>query len=317
MMKIVSRTGTESLAMVYIGEFSDGRQVEFVESTQPPYTRDDKWVLIISTLFGCPVGCVMCDAGGKFQGKLTKEQMLAQIDFLVMNRLNTRNISIPKFKIQFSRMGEPAFNHEVLDVLEALPELYEAPGLIPSFSTVAPIAREAVFDRLLEIKNRFYSNGHFQMQFSIHSTDSKQRQQIIPIRTWSFKEIASYGEQFYQPGDRKITLNFALAEGFEFNPSVIQEYFDPKRFLLKITPINPTFRAEYNHLKNSVTHPQDWIHADATEVLTQAGYNVLISIGELEENQIGSNCGQVINEYKRQRQSLVNAYTYDEQTLSK
>jgi len=35
-------------------------------------------------------------------------------------------------------MGDPALNLDVLTVLEKLPGIYDAPGLLPSISTVGP-----------------------------------------------------------------------------------------------------------------------------------------------------------------------------------
>ena len=62
-MKVVASAGNQDIAMVYVVEFPGGL-VECVEAIQPPRTREEKWVLMISTLFGCPVACQMCDAGG-------------------------------------------------------------------------------------------------------------------------------------------------------------------------------------------------------------------------------------------------------------
>jgi 23S rRNA (adenine2503-C2)-methyltransferase len=208
-MKVIASTGKEEIALVYILELNSGKLVECVESLQPPFSRQDKWVLLVSTMFGCPIGCVMCDAGGHYQGKPTAEEILSQIEFLVRQRFPDRIIPCKQLKIQFARMGEPALNPAVLDVLEALPEIYDTPGLMPSISTVAPAGCRNFFERLLEIKQRVYANGHFQFQFSLHSTDPQLRDVIIPVRKWSFSEMAEYGERFYVNGDRKITLNFA------------------------------------------------------------------------------------------------------------
>ena len=70
---------------MYVAELrNDPRSVvEFIESIQPPIPREEKWVLIISSMFGCPVGCAMCDAGGDYSGLLTKEGSVSQIDALV------------------------------------------------------------------------------------------------------------------------------------------------------------------------------------------------------------------------------------------
>ena len=63
-MKILARTGSEEVAIAYVGETTDGRLVEFTEAVQPPLSREEKWVLIVSSLFGCPARCAICDAGG-------------------------------------------------------------------------------------------------------------------------------------------------------------------------------------------------------------------------------------------------------------
>ena len=56
-MRVVRTTGDDDLARVFVAELADGAHVEFVESVQPPVPREEKWVLIVSTLKGCPVGC--------------------------------------------------------------------------------------------------------------------------------------------------------------------------------------------------------------------------------------------------------------------
>ena len=50
-MKVVASAGHHDVAMVYVVEFPGGL-VECVEAVQPPRPRDEKWVLMISTLFG-------------------------------------------------------------------------------------------------------------------------------------------------------------------------------------------------------------------------------------------------------------------------
>jgi len=188
-MKILASAGREDIAVVYVAELEAGKFIEFVEAVQPPKPRDEKWVLMISTLYGCPVGCAVCDAGGYYHGRISKEDLFAQIDYLVRRHFPDGVIPCRQFKIQFARMGEPAFNMAVLDVLEELPQRYDAPGFMPSISTVAPRSTAAFFERLLEIKNRLYAGGNFQFQFSIHTTDEAQRETMIPVKKWSFAVV--------------------------------------------------------------------------------------------------------------------------------
>ena len=309
-MKLIAKTGSEDVALVYIMELRDGKLVECVESIQPPLPRHEKWVLLVSTMFGCPVGCKMCDAGGSYHGKPTAEEILEQIDFMVAQRYPDRRIPSRQFKIQFARMGEPSLNNAVLDVLEALPRRFEAPGLMPSISTIAPAGTGKFFERLLLIKNEHYAGGHFQFQFSLHTTDLALRDEIIPVKKWSFAQMAAYGERFYAPGDRKITLNFALASGMPLEPAVLLQHFNPDKFLVKITPLNPTYRAQENNLNSYIAPDQEGSRYDIVEGLRQAGYDVIVSIGEREENYIGSNCGQYLRAHLSAGQPMAGGYTY-------
>ncbi|MGB9641197.1 MAG: radical SAM protein [Anaerolineales bacterium] len=309
-MKVIAHAGKEDMAMVYIVELSKGRLVECVEALQPPLTRQEKWVLLISTLFGCPVGCLMCDAGDSYHGKLSADEILAQIDFLVQKRFDGQNVTSRQFKIQFARMGEPALNSAVLEVLDQLPQRYDAPGLIPSLSTIAPAGQELFFERLLEIKQAHYRNGNFQFQFSMHTTDVAQRDRIIPVRKWSFAQMAAFGERFYQPGDRKVTLNFALTDGLAVDEKILLQHFSPEKFLIKITPLNPTYRASAHGLNSAFDATKIHSLQPLVERLEIIGYQVLISIGELEENRIGSNCGQYLRQFLTAQKSLPNGYTY-------
>lgn len=314
MLEIISKTGDAAIATVYVAQTKEHKYLEFVESVSPPLQRKDKWVLIISTSFGCPVGCSMCDAGGFFYGKLSQEEILAQIDYLVALRFPDKNISCAKFKIQFARMGEPALNLAVLDVLAELPERYKCSNLLPSLSTVAPNGCEDFFSRLLVIKNRLYAGGDFQMQFSIHTTDQQLREKLIPIKKWDFVRIADYGAKFYVAGDKKIALNFALAKDSPICVKELKKYFDPRIFIIKITPVNPTISSMANEIKSYfVTGAANEDTDNLLEQLRAAGYEVILSIGELEENKIGSNCGQSVRKFIAERDFKLGKkmYSYD------
>jgi 23S rRNA (adenine2503-C2)-methyltransferase len=291
MMRIVDSTGNDDLSRVFVAELDDGSLVEFAESVQPPVPRERKWVLIVSTLKGCPVSCPICDAGGNYRGALTAEEILQQIDFLIRGRFPRGVVSIPKLKIQFARMGDPAFNEAVLDVLRRLPLLYDAPGLMPCISTIAPVGRERFFEALIAIKNTLYPDGRFQMQFSIHTTCEATRRRLIPARIWSFAEISAYGSRFVSHGDRKITLNFAPVRGLLLDPDRLVDWFSPEIFVVKLTPINPTHSAVRSGLAG-LMDPCDRPGCERmADSFRAAGFETVLSIGELDENRIGSNCG--------------------------
>lgn len=309
-MKIIDSFGKDDLAKVYVADFGDDRIAEFVESRQPPIPIEDKWVLIISTSFGCAVNCLMCDAGGIFKGRCTAEQMFEQLDFLILKRYPDFNVPVGKFKVQFARMGEPAFNKDVLDVLEQIDNRYIAPGLMPCISTIAPANRDGFFDRLLEIKNTIFAERDFQLQFSLHSTDEAERDRLIPIPKWTLEKIAGYGKQFFDKKGRKITLNFALVKGVPLDADTLAAHFAPEYFMVKITPVNPTYNVIKNKLESYIFPDQPGRQYKIVEKLREYGFETLVSIGETEENLIGSNCGQYVMKHVAEPNKLKNSYTY-------
>lgn len=292
-MEIIRKVGDDNIANVFIAK-QNNQLLEFAESLEYPKSIYEKWVLTISCLYGCPVQCLMCDAGQNYYGKMSKNEILTQIEHLVLRRFPDRNIPVKKFKIQFARMGEPVYNLDVLDVLEELPFLYNAPGLIPSISTIGPKNSMYFLERLTEIKNKYYVNGNFQLQFSIHTTDIQKREKLIPIKKLSFDDIALFSKYFLKENDRKITLNFIVLDDYPIDPKVIKEFFEPDSFIIKLTPLNPTFKAKESNLKSKLDPLNDKTIKDLVDELKNFNYDTVVSIGNLEENNIGSNCGQYI-----------------------
>jgi 23S rRNA (adenine2503-C2)-methyltransferase len=300
MLSVRGSRGDPNLATVFLCELADGELIECVESVQPPFPRDEKWVLIVSTLKGCPVRCPICDAGTRYAGRLSAEEIVAQIDMMVRRRHPDGTVPAKKLKVQFARMGDPAFNPVVPEVLDSLPGLYPAaPGLMPSISTVAPAGTEGFFRRLKEVKTARYGGGRFQMQFSLHTSSEAARRELVPVRSWSFREMSRWGENFFREGDRRIALNFAPVHGYPVDAGKIRELFSPEKFMIKLTPVNPTATFACSGLRG-VIDPDRRETADAlVSSFRDAGFQTILSIGETRENLIGSNCGMYVGEELR------------------
>ncbi len=311
-MEIFKEIGKDDIAKVYIGKTRRGNLVEFVESI-PTGKVEDKWVLIVSTLNGCPIGCKMCDAGLFYKGLLTYDEIMEQIEYPITKRFPEGKPRTKRFKVQFARMGEPSFNMAVLDVIKHLGDRY--PNFYPSISTVAPKGTDEFFKKLMDIKKSMFPFT-FQLQFSIHTTDFEHRKNLIPVKTWSFEEMAEYGIKFYDPGGKKITLNFALAKENKVDARAVREHFPKEYFLIKITPLNPTVNARKNSLNNDIDLktglPRK--HIKFIKDLMNLGYDVIVALNrsETEENRIGSNCGQHVLNYLRSNMKLSDAYLYVE-----
>ena len=290
----LSTTGDPNLAVVAVGRFGEDARyaVETVDALDPPKSRQEKWIINLSTQFGCPVGCPMCDAAGAYHGDLHAKQMLAQVSW-ALARHPGQAAGCAKLKVHFSRMGEPALNDAVCQALLDLPALVESPGLWACVATVAPKGRADWFDRLLEIQRRFYPQ-RFQLQLSVQSTDAAARRRLIPFPHLNLDELSRLGLAFHGTGGRKPVLNFALAEDAPFDPMVLSRHFDPKHFAVKLTPINPTTRSEQHGLRTRLRSDTEAEVDAAIDRLRNLGYDVIRSVGDPKEDQIGSNCGQTL-----------------------
>jgi 23S rRNA (adenine2503-C2)-methyltransferase len=301
MEPIVHRiTGRDDLAQVYLLQLDEDPQhlVETVDSIDPRYSRQQKSVIIVSTQFGCPVGCLMCDAGVQYFGNLSAEQILAQVQFVSGKR--PENLGSQKLKVHFARMGEPALNPAVLEAARLLPERLPAQGLILCISTVAPQGSAPFFEELLQIKEKYYPRrGSFQLQFSINTTDARLRRQLIPIPQLTLPEMARLARPFHRPGDRKVVLNYALGQEFIVDVDYLRTTFDPEHFMIKLTPINPTENAQLHGLETVLSADAPSSSDALVQKLQLAGFDAVVSIGEKDEIEIGSNCGQLVLQKQR------------------
>ncbi|MGB9636567.1 MAG: radical SAM protein, partial [Thermoplasmata archaeon] len=276
-MEVIGKKGIEENAIIYLAKFRNSLEymAEFVDSTEPGVHREKKWCINISTQFGCPVNCRICDAGGDYRGNLSKAELLAQIKYV----LSTRNyMKTDKLKVHYARMGEPLLNSEVLDALVELPDLCKPNAPMACIATTAPLCAVKNLEKIAEIKEGYFRNGKFQLQFSINSTDEKVRDWLMPIKKLSLQEIAAFGERYWDKTDRKINLNFALGKNIPVEPEVIEKLFNPEKFLVKLTPVNPTKRAEKNGIQSLLSYEGNPC-LSIIENFKKSGFDVIVSIG--------------------------------------
>jgi len=294
-LALVERTGLEDVAWVHVARFSgdpEGRLVEFVDGTADGKGRHDKWIINISTQFGCPVGCAFCDAGATYRGDLSAEQMLAQVRWVLGCRPGLAE-RCGKLKVHFSRMGEPALNDSVLTALEGLRGLVQSRELWACVATTAPRVSQQWFVSLFEIAHREFP-GRFQLQLSVNSTQEETRRRLMPIPLLTLEELAELARGFYRPGERKAVLNFALAKGVDFDVERVARVFSPDLCAVKLTPVNPTVTGASKGFQTLLRSCQEEAAFLAAGRLEGMGFDVIVSIGEEEEDTVGSNCGQSV-----------------------
>ena len=125
----------------------------------------DKWVITISTQYGCSIGCKFCDVPKVGKGiNATYHDMLNQI--LLGLRLHPEITGTKRLNIHLARMGEPTFNGNVLDVVACLRRnIYDFWGntkaVHPVVSTMMPKNNNKLSNFLdiwcNDIKNNIYN----------------------------------------------------------------------------------------------------------------------------------------------------------------
>lgn len=252
---------------------------------------EEKLVFIISTLYGCPVKCSFCDASLEYRGKISHGDLIRQYEVLLERSESPDNFK--KFKIQFSRMGEPAYNRDVLEAIRTILDNNRYNPVI-SLSTIAPLYTDIFFQDLKILLGQYGSRHDFQIQFSIHSTDKQQRDLLIPAKKMSFMHLGKIGSALRQYMRRKITLNFALHSKSIIDADKLLAYFDPDIFILKFTPVNPTASSRMSNI-DSTSDSNRWkAFTHIIEECSEAGYETIESIGDFRENAVHSNCGQYV-----------------------
>jgi len=95
------------------------------------------------------------------------------------------------------------------------------------------------------------------------------------------------------PAGRKITLNFAVGP-YKINPEVLLEYFNPRDFMIKLTPLHKTRSCMQNNITTSGDYTTYKPYESHEENLRNAGYDVFVFIASTEEDLGRITCGNAI-----------------------
>lgn len=259
----------------------------------------EKWVITISTQYGCSMNCTFCDVPKVGIGiNVTKQDLTNQI--INGLQLHPEIKSTKRLNIHYARMGEPTFNNNVLShVKELKDEVFPYIGyshIHPVISTMLPNSNKWLVEFLKEwcfIKNDILE-GEAGLQFSINSTSDKQRDKMFSGNALSLSEISKIGNLLPDPIGRKYALNFALADFYEVDGNKLVSLFSPDKFMVKITPLHLTNACKENNIKTSGGYTNYTPYQKAEKALKDVGFDVLVFIPSIEEDQSKITCGNAI-----------------------
>jgi 23S rRNA (adenine2503-C2)-methyltransferase len=258
----------------------------------------EKWVVTISTQYGCSMGCKFCDVPKIGKGiNATYDDIKNQI--ITALSIHPEVTSTKRLNIHYARMGEPTWNQNVIDFSRNIrKELYPYIGrslIHPVISTMLPKNNPNLNEFLnnwMDIKNDVF-RGNAGLQLSINSTNDNERNYMFNNNTVSIEEASNIGKMLDFPKGRKITLNFAVA-GYEINAEKLRELFDPAKFVIKLTPMHKTKSALQNNIKTTGDYTTYYPYQKHEEELKKVGFDVLVFIASDYEDLGRITCGNAI-----------------------
>lgn len=273
------------------------REIHKVEHTKL-LPLSEKWVITISTQYGCSMGCKFCDCPKVGIGlNATYDDLKNQI--IAGLSLHPEVTSTKRLNIHYARMGEPTWNYNVIDFTKNIRKelyLYINRSLIhPVVSTMMPknnILLDDFINNWLEIKNYDF-RGDAGLQLSINSTNENERNEMFNGNALSLKSISAMAKYWDTPKGRKYTLNFAVAD-YEINAEKLRDLFNPDKFIVKLTPMHKTSTAVKNGIETKGDYTTYYPYRDIEEKLKKVGFDVLVFIASEYEDLGRITCGNAI-----------------------
>jgi len=255
---------------------------------------EEKWVITISTQYGCSMGCNFCDVPQVGPGRnATFNDLTRQVVEGI--RLHPEVRFTRRLNIHFARMGEPTWNPDVLDAAKWFKEHLDPEYRVhPVVSTMMPRRNrwlKVFIHNWMRIKNRLY-RGEAGLQLSINSTDTIERRAMFGGHACSLLEIHDI-MQGVMPTGRKITLNFAIA-GWKIDPDELLKFFHPDDYIIKLTPMHKTAVAAEAGIETDGDYTSIHPYLEHEEALKAAGYDVLVFLASEAEDMSRITCGNAI-----------------------
>lgn len=254
----------------------------------------EKWVITISTQYGCRQACTFCDVPRVGPGRnATLGDMQGQI--ISGLRLHPEIKHTERLNVHFARMGEPTWNPAVLDCAKWLHEhIMPEHHVHPVVSTMMPRGNEwlkTFVHTWMRIKNRLYGGGAG-LQISVNSTDENEREEMFGGGALPLFEIHEIMHGVV-PSGRKIALNFALAD-YTIDAEWLARLFPPEFYLCKLTPMHRTATAEANDIRTDDGYSSYYPYRRPEEALKAVGYDVIVFLPSVEEDLGRITCGNAI-----------------------
>lgn len=210
----VSKDGTRK----YLWQLSDGLLIESVLLYHGGDITKDRYTLCLSSQVGCPMGCGFC-ATGKigYKRNLRTDEIISQVlDTTALMRRGD-----PGFKIGnlvYMGMGEPLLNLPA--VIKSIKILNHKDGQNIGIRRIT-ISTCGLVPQIDELADQ---DLDIVLAVSLHAPNNALRDALMPVnRQYPLEKLLTACRRYTEKTGRRITMEYALMEGFNDSPSQAEE----------------------------------------------------------------------------------------------
>ena len=240
----------------------------------------------ISSQVGCSLSCTFCATGTlKLERNLNYAEIYDQI--FILNEEALLNFGKPLSNIVYMGMGEPLLNYE--NLLKSIELVSSKTGL--SMSTKRITVSTAGIAKM--IKKLADDDVRFNLAISLHTSDDKKREEIMPInKSINLEELKESIKYFFKKTGTRITYEYILFKD-------INDSLDDAHELVKFCKSTPckVNLIEYNSVDNI---PFQKASNNKTEKFINFlnEKNVIVNLRRSKGKDINAACGQLVNKLK-------------------
>ena len=240
----------------------------------------------ISSQVGCSLSCTFCATGTlKLERNLNYAEIYDQI--FILNEEALLNFGKPLSNIVYMGMGEPLLNYE--NLLKSIELVSSKNGLSmsPKRITVSTAGIAKMIKKLADDEVRF------NLAISLHSSDDKKREEIMPInKSINLEELKESIKYFFEKTGTRITYEYILFKD-------INDSLDDAHELVKFCKSTPckVNLIEYNSIDNM---PFQKASNNKTEKFINFlnEKNIIVNLRKSKGKDINAACGQLVNKLK-------------------
>ena len=240
----------------------------------------------ISSQVGCSLSCTFCATGTlKLERNLNYAEIYDQI--FILNEEALLNFGKPLSNIVYMGMGEPLLNYE--NLLKSIELVSSKNGLSmsPKRITVSTAGIAKMIKKLAD------DDVRFNLAISLHTSDDKKREEIMPInKSINLEELKESIKYFFEKTGTRITYEYILFKD-------INDSLDDAHELVKFCKSTPckVNLIEYNSVDNI---PFKKASNNKTEKFINFlnEKNVIVNLRRSKGKDINAACGQLVNKLK-------------------